>query len=142
RPKLQTWPIAEAVARSSLPKDQQRDLFLYASRHKNLSHRRVGLSQLQKLDPQQFLTILLATLDALPKSPTEPYWRCPEAGFAHLVLSTDDPRAWTMLEKVAKRSDVGLRMEFLKPMNYRYAETRQRQQRLKFLAAFLDDAEA
>src|SRR5262249_17947453 len=117
RPKIETWPVAEAVAKRSLPKDEKRDLFLHASRHKNLSHRRVGLSQLQKFDPQHFLTILLETLNALPRSPTEPYWVCPEAGIARVVLNTDDPRAWNMLEKVAKRSDVGLRMEFLHSMN-------------------------
>jgi hypothetical protein len=142
RPKMQSWPLAEAVAKSSLPKHKQRELFLYAARHKNLAHRRLGLSHLQKLDPQQFMTILLETLDALPKKPTEPYWHCPEAGFAHLVLATDDPRVWSMLEKVAKRSDVGLRMEFMNPMNYSHIGGRQRQQRLKFLASFLDDGEA
>jgi hypothetical protein len=88
------------------------------------------------------MRILLATLDALPRTPTVPYWKCPEAAFAHLVMATDDPRAWTMLEKVAKRSDVGLRMEFLEKMNYSYVGDRQRQQRLEFLAAFLKDAEA
>jgi len=142
RPKMQSWPVAEALARSSLPAEKKLELFRHAANHKDLEHRRVGLRELQKLDPQQFLTILLATLEALPKTPTEPYWKCPEAGFAHLVLATDDPRAWKMLEKVAKRSDVGLRMEFMNPMNYSYIEDRQRQQRLDFLAAFLDDAEA
>jgi hypothetical protein len=142
RPKMRSWPVAGAVAKSSLPKDKQRELFLYGARHKNLEHRRFGLSQLQKLDPQQFMTILLETLDALPKTPTEPYWGCPEAAFAHLVITTEDPRAWSMLEQVAKRSDVGLRMEFMNPMDYSYVGERQRQQRLNFLAAFLDDAEA
>jgi hypothetical protein len=142
RRKMQSWPVAEAVARSSLPEAAKRDLFLHAARHKNLEHRRFGLLQLQKLDPQQFLTILLETLDGLPKTPTEPYWTCPEAGFAHLVLKTGDPRAWKLLEKVARRSDVGLRMEFMNPMNYSHLGNRHRKQRLAFLAAFLDDAEA
>ena len=142
RPKMQSWPLAEAVARSALPKEKKRELFLQASRHKTLEHRRVGLSQLQKLDPQRFITILLKTLDGLPKSTTGPYWSCPEADFAEIVLETDDPRAWAMLEKVAKRSDVGLRMEFINIMDYSTLGSRQRRQRLKFLAAFLDDAEA
>ena len=49
------------------------------------------------------------------------------------------PRGWQALEKVAKRSDVGLRMEFMNPMNYTYLGDRNRRQRLQFLAAFLDD---
>jgi len=141
RPKIQSWPVAEAVAKSSLSDDKKRELFLFASRNKDLAHRRFGLSQLQKLDPQQFTTILLATLESLPKTPTEPYWACPEAAYALLVVATDDARAWKMLEKVAKRSDVGLRMEFMNGMGNSYIKG-QRKQRLEFLAAFLDDAEA
>lgn len=142
RPRMQSWPLAEAVARSSLPKTEKRDLFLAASRNKSLEHRRIGLSHLQEFDPQQFITILLGALESLPKTPTEPYWKCREAALAHLVMATDDARAWTMLEKVAKRSDVGLRMEFVNRMAYSYVGDRQRRQRLEFLAAFLDDAEA
>jgi hypothetical protein len=142
RPKVHSWPLAEAVARSSLPDDKKRELFLYASGHQSLERRRFGLTHLRKLDPDQFMKILLATLDGLPKTPTEPYWRCPEAAFVHLVMETADARAWKTLEKVAKRSDVGLRMAFMRPMNYSYIAERQRQQRLDFLAAFLDDAEA
>jgi hypothetical protein len=142
RPHMQSWHLAEAIGKSSLTVEQKMELFLYACRNKNLEHRRFGLTQLQKLDPNQFMTILLATLEALPKTPAESYWSCPEAAYAHLVLATDDPKAWELLEKVAKRSDVGLRMEFMNPMNYSYVGERQRQQRLKFLAAFLDDAES
>jgi hypothetical protein len=142
RPKVQSWPVAEAVVKSSLSDETKRESFLYAANHANLEHRRFGLSKLQKLDPQRFMTILLATLDALPKTPTEPYWKCPEAAFAHLVLATDDARAWKTLEKVAKRSDVGLRMEFMNPMDYSHLGDGHRQQRLEFLAAFLDDTEA
>jgi hypothetical protein len=142
RPTIQSWPVAEVVAKSSLSAEKKLELFFQASQHQNLEPRRFGLDQIQKLDPKLFMKLLLATLEALPKTPTEPYWACPEAAFAHLVLATDDPRAWKMLEKVAKRSDVGLRMEFMNPMNYSYIGERQRQQRLEFLAAFLDDDEA
>jgi hypothetical protein len=141
RPNIDSRPVAEALARSALPAAEKREVFLYASHHKNLRHRQVGLRELQPFDPQEFMTILLATLEALPGTPAEPYWLSPEAGFAHLVLRTDDPRAWKMLEKVAKRSDVGLRMELMKPMDSRDPGDRHQQQRLDFLAAFLGDAE-
>jgi hypothetical protein len=142
RPKIQSWPVAKAIAESSLPDDQKRTLFQDAARNKNLLHRRSGLDYLQKLDPDQFVTLLLATLEALPRTPTEPYGNCPEANYAHVVLATDDARVWKTFEAVAKRSDVGLRMEFLNPMNYTRLGDDRRTQRLAFLAAFLDDAEA
>ena len=56
-----------------------------------------------------------------------------------LVMRTDDPRAGAALEEAAKRSDVGLRMEILNPMNYTYVADRNRRQRLEFLSHFLDD---
>ena len=34
-------------------------------RHQDLGHRRFGLMQLRTLDPEQFMTILLATLESL-----------------------------------------------------------------------------
>jgi hypothetical protein len=141
-PNLQSWPIAEAVAKSSLSDDKKRELFSYASHNKDLEKRRYGLTQLQVLDPKQFITILLATLEGLPKTPTEPYWSCPEVGYAHVVMDTDDARAWMMLEKVAKRSDVALRMQFLSSMRQTKSAGRQRELRLNFLASFLEDAEA
>ncbi len=142
RPAIESYDVAAAVAGSSLPDDTKRELFLHATRNKDLWIRLRGLEHLQKLDPQQFMTILLATLDSFPPTPKEAYWRCAEAAYTHLVVATDDERAWRMLEKIAKRSDAGLRMEFMNRMHNGYAENRQRKQRLDFLAAFLDDAEA
>jgi len=142
RPQVYGRPLAEAVAASPLSDSNKRELFLEASRHENLEHRRVGLRHLQKHDPEQFHAILLATLEALPKTPTEPYWRCPEAGFAQLVALTDDARAWKMLEKVIRRSDVGLRMEFLNCLHTGYTGEVHKQQRLDLLAKFLNDNEA
>ena len=57
-------------------------------------------------------------------------------------MATDDARAWKMLKKVANGRMWVSRMEFMNPMNYTYVGDRQRQQRLDFLASFLDDAEA
>jgi hypothetical protein len=33
---VQTWPVADAVAHSSLPAEKKRELFLYAANHANL----------------------------------------------------------------------------------------------------------
>jgi hypothetical protein len=142
RPKVESWPVAKAIAESALPADQKRAVFLEAAKTMDLLHRRSALDHLRPLDPARFHAILLATLEALPRTPAEPYWSCPEAKYAHVVLATDDARVWKAFEVTAKRVDVGLRMEFLNPMNYTHLGDRQRTQRLAFLAAFLDDAEA
>jgi hypothetical protein len=141
QPQVQSWPLAKAVAESSLPAEKKREVFLNAAEHPKLEHRRWGLDNIQKSDPEKFMSILLATLEALPRTPTEPYWRCAEKFFAAVVLATEDPKAWKMLTKVADRSDVGLRMEIMSSMGDGRVKGRQRELRLKFLASYLDDAE-
>ena len=139
RPHIHSDDFIKAINESSLPREVKRELFLQGANDKNLEHRSAALWGLRELDPQRFLKLLIATLESLPTTPSEPYWKCREASFANLVMETDDPTAWSTLEKVAKRSDVGLRMEFMNPMSYTYIRGRNRRQRLEFLSQFLDD---
>jgi hypothetical protein len=139
-PELQSWGLADGVADSPLRATTKRQLFLYAACHKNLEHRRPALHQLKKLDPQSFVKLSVQTLNTLPRSPKKKYWGSPEAGFAHLVMETDNADVWDALAKAARRCDVGLRMELMEPMCYTYIGDRQKKQRLAFLAGFLDDA--
>ena len=65
------------------------------------------------------------------------YWLCPEAGIASLTFMTEDPNAWQALEKTAKKSVVGLRMELLN--HFLDEDDRHRTDRLRLWAKFLDD---
>jgi hypothetical protein len=139
RPEMESWSLSEALGKSSLPCGEKVELFLRASRHKNLEHRRAALWELKGLDQKVFVERLVETLESLPTKPEGPYWKCREATFARLVVQTADPRAWRALERAAKRADVGLRMEMLEGVGGD-AKDPQRKERLAFLAAFLDDA--
>lgn len=139
RTRIETGPVVDAITRSSLPRETKLELLRRGANHPDLGHRWVALRALQDMDEATFLRVLVATLDTMPEKPKESYWTCPEASYVHLVMRTDDPRAWNALEKVAKRSDIGLRMEFMDPMNYMYIADRHRRQRLEFLSHFLDD---
>jgi hypothetical protein len=138
QPKMQSWPVADALATSDVPREQKIELYAYAGRHPNLEHRRAAFKQLQALDRDRFMQLLVETLNGLPATPAEPYWLCCESSFAYLVAGTDAPAAWEALEKATKRADPGLRMEILKIVSYA-GEGKQRKQRLAFLAKFLDD---
>jgi hypothetical protein len=138
RPGMQSWPLAEAVRKSSLPRDEKMELYLRASRHKDLEHRRAALREMKGLDEKVFVERLVETLELLPAKPTEPYWMCREATFAGLVGQTADPHAWRALEKAARRADVGLRMELLKGASGGPGRPHLKE-RLALLAAFLDD---
>jgi hypothetical protein len=54
-------------------------------------------------------------------------------------MQLDDMAIWRTYLRAAKRSAIGLRMEMMNPMDYYYIGTKNRNLRLAFLAAFLND---
>ena len=118
RPHFLSVDVAKAVGKSSLPHETKREFLLLGAKHSDLDHRRYALWVLKDVAPQKFLQILISTLESLPKTPAKPYWICPEREFSHLVMQTDERSAWSALERFAKRSDVGLRMEILYYMDF------------------------
>src|SRR5262249_40848469 len=100
RPRMQSWPLAEPVAASPLPLEEKVALFLHAVGNKRLEHRRKALAQLRTLAPGRFVTLLIDNLEALPPTPEESYWKCPEGALGGMVEMTDDPRAWQTLTRV------------------------------------------
>jgi hypothetical protein len=138
-PHMQSWPMAEAIAKSSLPRKQKVELLTCASKHSNLKHRVSALRELKDLNHKRFVRLLVETLNALPVTPKEPYWDCSEASFAQLTLHTSDPRAWQALKNAAKRVNVALRMEMLNRMRRVDSMKYDKRQLLDFFAEFLDD---
>jgi hypothetical protein len=116
-------------------------LFDAGSRHKRLDHRLVALTHLKEIDCNLFVHRLIEALEDLPgeagTSPLSPR----DNYIAALVTQTTDPRAWRALEKVAKRSGVALRVEYLYTASEVADAERDecRKERLAFLAAFLRD---
>lgn len=141
RSYMQSWPVAEVFTESAIPKKQKIELFTYACKNKNLEHRRAAFWELKEIDPGSFIELLLQTLNELPSSPKEPYWNCREASFANLVMETNNDEIWETFKHVAKKSDVGLRMEFLNVMNYSCIGEKNFKRRLDFLKSFLNDVE-
>jgi hypothetical protein len=138
RPELESWPLAEAALQSKLPQQEKLELFLPAVKHKDGRHWLPALRAVKELDAKQFAELLRATIDEFPKDVPSPYWTCTEGFVARLAIESEDPGMWTALEKAAHRASVGLRMELLNHLNDS-GEKRNRRERLRLLAGFLDD---
>jgi hypothetical protein len=139
RPKIASKEVVEAIVESSLAIKTKKDLVLNGSKHSNLNLRWPALWGLKQLDKEQYLPLLLDTLDHLPSDSKGDYWKCAEKEFATLVAETDDPKAWQALNKAAKRSAVGLRMEIINGIADHSNEKTLHDFGLHFLAGFLDD---
>jgi hypothetical protein len=140
RKGMDTNTIAQDVASSALPDAEKRRILEAAARTKDIDHVFAALRALRALDATAYARILVGALDALPSTPTEPYWRAPESAASRMAAETADPRVWAALAAAARRVDVGLRLELVHTLCYTYLEQRQRRERLAFLAGFLDDA--
>jgi hypothetical protein len=140
RPELISWTLVEALVKCPVPAKDKLDLVLTGARHWDYDHRHPALHALKDLDKKQFDALLLATIESFPTDVKGEYWTCREPHIARLAIESGDPEVWTVLEKVAKRSKLGLRMELLSRFHDR-RNPRWRVERLRLLAAFLDDAE-
>jgi hypothetical protein len=140
-PDAQPFALAEALVDSNLPRTVKENVLVEYSQQGSLENRRSLLQILAKLNPQKCAEIVVPILQALPKDATGPYWTCPEASFSHVVMECENDAVWRELLAAAKRSVVGLRLQYMDPMDYSYIRDRNRSRRIAFLAAFLDDAE-
>jgi len=132
--------LTDYISKSQLSNQEKVELLTAGATYSSLLHRNAALWALKDVDNALFLQFLVDTLDNLPRSPKAEYCSCVESSFANLVMETDASSAWTALRNAAHRSDVGLRMELLNPMNYDYIGDRNVKQRLQFLSSFLSDA--
>jgi hypothetical protein len=139
RPELDSSALAEAVLRCKMPAEEKRALLRNVARHREGRHRVAALSAFAELDRKLFNELLLAAIEGIPRDVHGPYWTCPEGHIAGLAVVSDDPRVWATLERVARRSAMGLRMELLNQFGDPQ-DGRHRRERLRLLAGFLDDA--
>jgi hypothetical protein len=136
RPKMDDWPIADAVMASTLTKEKKREIFLAAAASKDMNRRCTALAHLRTLDRDRFHAILLASMKEAIESPDES-----SLSPAHLVLRTTDAELWAALLKLLRCMDPGYRLDFMDEMQSDDEPEVAAKQKLEFLAHFLEDAE-
>jgi hypothetical protein len=137
--KTQPYSLAEAIAQSAMPLEQRVKLLVDFSKKGSLEHQRCTLQWLARIDGDACAELLPAIFEKFPDDVNEAYWTCPQAPFSHVVMEIERDDIWIAYLRLARRSSVGLRMEMINPMDYSYIKTKNRERRLAFLAAFLDD---
>ncbi|HEX7898583.1 MAG TPA: hypothetical protein VF950_12535 [Planctomycetota bacterium] len=141
-PKTWIHPLTGAILESNLkPEEKAEVVEALCVRLQDDWRIRIALQDFAKLNPKRCAELLKPQIARLPADVDEPYWTCQEAAFSHVVMRLEDDEVWEDFLKAAKKASIGLRMQMMNPMNYGYIGDKNRTRRLKFLAAFLDDAE-
>jgi hypothetical protein len=134
------FSLVNAITRAKLTRQEKTDaLASLCERLADYRRQRFVLQRLAELDEKRCLSLLRPILAELPTDVDEPYWTCEVAHYAHVIMQLHDDSIWKDYLRIAKLAAVGLRMEMMNPMNYSYIGDANRQRRLDFLAAFLDD---
>src|SRR5262249_6212345 len=55
RPEVESWSLAEAMARSKLPREQKVELLSYGARHEGKDHRQAAFDAIAQLDHELFV---------------------------------------------------------------------------------------
>ena len=134
--------LAEAVVEARLQRHEKSEALeaLYREVGEN-SNRRSILQLMAEVDQPKTIQFLRPVLAKLPRTTEDPYWLCEEAGYTHVVMQLDDDGIWNDYLAVVKKSEVGLRLEQMDSLAYLYVGQKNRNRRIKFLAAFLNDKE-
>jgi hypothetical protein len=142
RPKVDSYNLPPAILRCKLPVKEKLEVLLQAAKHKDRRHRLDALYAIKDLNMNEFNSQLIAALEQFPED--VPAWarydEREEAVIARLAHESDDPRVWQTLEKVVKRSAVGLRMELLYAGLDYHDQRFQRRELLHHFVQFLDDS--
>jgi hypothetical protein len=141
RPDVPLFALAEAVARSKPSDDKTTEALAgICDRLEGYSRQRAVLQQLANINQERCIALVQPLMAKLPQDVDEPYWTCAAAGYSHVFMELEQDAIWREYLKVARRAAVGLRMEMMNPMDYSYIGAKNRNRRLAFLAAFLDDS--
>jgi hypothetical protein len=135
----QAFSLAEAVAVARLPLETRVKVLTELAQRGPLEHRRCALQQLAGLDSRKCAELLSTILEKLPADVPGPYWTCPEAALTHVVMRIENDLIWREYLRTARRCSVGLRLEMMNPMCYTYIGSTNRERRLAFLSALLED---
>ncbi len=140
RPDVKSEEFADVFAKSKAPAKAKIELFALGAKHKDFNHRHHALAALRNLDQKQFDALLLETIESFPKDVKGPYWLSIEVSISRQAIDSTDPKIWVALEKVARRSSLGLRMEILNELG-NPGRPECRVERMRLFGAFLDDPE-
>lgn len=127
-----------ALAGSTASREAKTHVLLTAAASPKAANRVRAIDQLFQLDDPEAAPLLIKELDALPVTPSEPYWLAITGPTVQLMRHTDDRRVWDALERTVRRVDVGQRMEILDEVGNC---ERGNERVIRFLARFLSDAE-
>jgi hypothetical protein len=144
-PRVNSFGLAEALRTSGVVGEREKtELYLHAIHGKASWHRPPAFSCLRQLDPKRFSQALIQSIESFPKDTDDPaYWDCSEARIAEMAPQCVEAAIWPLLEKVARRSRLGMKMEILHQVAMAgYPDlSEHRKERLILLSRFLDDKE-
>src|SRR5262249_47210197 len=101
-----------------------------------------AIYSLASLDVRAAAELVRRIFEQIPNDAKGPYWLCAEAELTDVVAHIDEDDLWKDYLPVVRRSTVGLKLQMLDHLNRGRFKAKLRDRRIRFLAAFLDDATA
>jgi hypothetical protein len=138
-PNAQNWQLMELVQESSLSDADKTSLLIQGETSSDQSQRLYALRLLVGMKRPEVVTVVVERLSHLPATPPGPYSECEAAGLARIVQALDDPRSWNALEQLARRSDVGQRLEIVAHIGDVSAGEARKRHQVEFLEKFVQD---
>jgi hypothetical protein len=137
--EAQTFSLTRAIIAAPLPRAIQIKALTDLAEKGSFEQKRCVLQDLANFDQKTCADLLVPILERMPLNTTNTYSEHPEAAFTYVVSEIEDDVIWRKYLQVAKRSSVGLRMAMMAEIDNCCIGLKNRERRLAFLAAFLND---
>jgi hypothetical protein len=102
-------PLADSKVAAS---DKGRLLVTIAKEKEGFARNR-ALGRLVRMRHKEARTLVIATLDKLPRTPSGESWTSDTTSIAQIAVRSDDEKLWEALDRTARRVGVGQRMQLL-----------------------------
>ncbi|MDB5306331.1 MAG: hypothetical protein JWO38_533 [Gemmataceae bacterium] len=131
--------LADAVAAAPRAKEERVKILAAFAGREPVARRLDLLGTLARVDVEASTQLLLPILAPMPRAAEGPYGGYPEVTAAWVVAEVPDDRVWKEYLRIARRADVGLRLEMIDRLTDAPVGKKNRERLLAYLAAFLND---
>lgn len=136
---LRSWDFVEYIRLSKMTEKEKIEILSYGCQHKSNDHKYLALKAMKDFDQKLFTKFLIKALEDLPKEVKQTFF-CPEADVAGLVVWSNDPNVWQILEKLTTGASAYYKIKILKQIGFKNGKAKIKE-RLQYLAVFLEAKE-
>lgn len=138
-PTAMSAEISDLLAQAKVPEAEKVQQLVRTAAGAEKDQRVSALWALVHMKYPKTLDLIISRMGHLPSTPEGPFWLAEAGILGRMVQEIDDARGWNALERLARRSVPGQRLEILHRLGNVFSDKARERHTIEFQARFLND---